>query len=71
MDEWLEDFWGELLSEEPMRIIAAWDLLDAEAQLAIRAHLQRMTTETGWADVQRDAAGSALAAIETEDKKNT
>ncbi|MHB8748876.1 MAG: hypothetical protein ACYDBJ_06775 [Aggregatilineales bacterium] len=68
MADWLEDFWGDLLSEEPLRIIAAWELLDAEAQVAIHAHLQRMMIEDGWADVQRDAARAALHAIDSDDE---
>lgn len=67
MDKWLEEFWGDLLSEEPLRIVAAWKLLDAVAQAAIRTHLQRMATEEGWADVQRDAARTTLATIDSED----
>jgi len=66
MDDWLEDFWGDLLSEEPQRILAAWELLDAAAQAAIRAHLRRMVSEEGWADVQRAAARAALATIDAD-----
>ena len=71
MDDWLEDFWGDLLSAEPLRIIAAWELLDAEAQAAIYAHLQRMIMEEGWAEVQREAARAALETIDSADKKST
>ncbi len=70
MADWLEDFWGDLLSEEPLRIIAAWELLDMESQTAIHAHLQRMVIEDGWAEVQRDAARAALYTIDS-DTENT
>jgi hypothetical protein len=63
VDDWLEEFWGDMLSEEPLRIRAAWVTLDAEEQIALRAHLTRMATETGWAEVQRLAARAALQAI--------
>jgi len=63
MSEWLEEFWGDMLSEEPMRIIAVWSLLKPDEKVAIYTHLQRMTTEEGWAEVQRQAAQAALSAI--------
>ena len=66
MSEWLEDFWGDLLSEEPARVIAAWKQIDPEARVAVREHLQRMATEDGWADGQRDSARVALHAIDPE-----
>ena len=71
MSDWLEDFWGDLLSEEPARIIAAWELLDAESREAIHAHLQRMVSEDGWANVQRDAARAALNAIDSNKKPSS
>ena len=69
MDE-LEDFWGDILSEEPARIVAAWLTLDAAEQIAIRDHLTRMANEEGWLKEQRAAAQAALNAIvgESEDK---
>ncbi len=63
MSDWLEEFWGDMLSEEPLRIQAAWSLLQPDEQAAIHAHLQRMTTEEGWAEVQRMAAQAALDVI--------
>jgi hypothetical protein len=65
MSDWLEEFWGDLLSEEPTRIAAAWALLQAaDERQAVRDHLHKMATEDGWANVQRQAALAALAAIE-------
>jgi len=64
MDTWLEDFWADMLSEEPARIRAAFARLhDEEERAAILAHLRRMATEDGWAAVQRDSARAALAVL--------
>ncbi|MBI5931396.1 MAG: hypothetical protein HY862_18960 [Chloroflexi bacterium] len=64
MDKWLEKFWGEILSREPQRILAAMSSLpDEEERAAIIAHLQRMTTENGWLEPQRISAEAALAAL--------
>ncbi len=69
MDE-LEEFWSGILSEEPVRIIAAWLTLDAVEQITVRDHLTRMATDEGWEQQQRRAARAALNAIvgESEDK---
>jgi hypothetical protein len=64
--DWLEEFWEDMLSEEPIRIVAAWVTLDEEAKVAIWLHLERMASEEGWAEVQRAAAQAALDAIEQE-----
>lgn len=63
MSSWLEEFWGDLLSEEPLRVIAVWVPLDDEEKAAIHAHLKRMATETGWTAGQQQAARAALEAI--------
>jgi hypothetical protein len=68
VDDGLGEFWSDILSEEPLRIMAAWVTLDAEAQKAVRAHLMRMATETGWAEVQRLSARAALHAIADDDE---
>ena len=64
--DWLEEFWGDLLSEEPLRIVAAWSTLNNEEKLIIHEHLVKMSSDEGWADVQRDAAIIALQAIDSE-----
>lgn len=61
---WLEEFWSDMLSEEPLRIIAAWLTLDAESQISVRAHLQEMATEDGWAASQRESAQTALSVLD-------
>jgi len=63
MSDELEQFWEDLLSEEPARIAHAWATLDEQEQKVIRDHLLRMTTEDGWLDVQRQAAQAALDVI--------
>jgi hypothetical protein len=66
MMDWLAEFWGDLLSEEPLRIVAAWATLGEEEKVTIHLHLTHMATEEGWSDVQRIAAQSALRAIDDE-----
>jgi hypothetical protein len=65
--EWLEEFWSDMLSEEPLRIVAAFTVLDAEEKVAVHNHLVQMTTEEGWAEGQRDSALAALAALADND----
>jgi hypothetical protein len=62
--DWLEEFWGDLLSEEPLRVVAAWATLADDEKVTIHAHLVKMIAEDGWADVQRAAAQAALDAID-------
>ena len=64
--DWLEEFWGDLLSEEPLRIVAAWTTLDEEEKVSVHLHLTRMASEEGWSNVQRNAAQVALRAIEDD-----
>jgi hypothetical protein len=64
--DWLDEFWGDLLSEEPLRIIAAWSTLDANEQAVIFEHLSHMAADEGWADVQKVAAQATLYAIQNE-----
>ncbi len=64
MDKWLEKFWGEVLSRDPQRILAAMSSIkDAEEREAIITHLRRMATEEGWLEPQRISAEAALAAL--------
>jgi hypothetical protein len=59
----LDNFWEELLSEDPARIRRAWgDLTDEEA-LAVLDHLRRMAEEEGWHPDQRRAAAAALRVV--------
>ncbi len=58
-----EALWAELLSEEPARIRKAWLELDDDEADAVLEHLNKMTKEEGWADIQRESAAAALRAI--------
>lgn len=59
----LEILWEGLLSRRPEEIWAAFNRLTRQEQAAVRAHLQRMATETGWHPEQRRSAQAALAAL--------
>lgn len=61
---WLDEFWADLLSEEPLRITAAWVTLDTESQQKVLEHLQKMATEEGWQPAQRESALAALAVLD-------
>lgn len=64
MSEWLEHFWGEILSREPTRTRAAFaELKDEAERQAVVEHLRRMATEDGWTEPQRVSAQRALAAL--------
>jgi hypothetical protein len=63
----IEEFWSDLLSEEPLRIVAAWLTLTAEEKVVIHAHLMKMAVEDGWAEVQRAAAQAALYTIDEDE----
>ena len=65
--DWLDDFWADLLSEEPLRVMAVWSTLNADERDIILDHLTNMATGEGWADVQRVAAQTALHAIQGEE----
>lgn len=64
MDRWLEEFWGDLLSEEAPRIRAAFGrLTDPAERTATLDHLRKMATEEGWSPLQQEAARAALAVL--------
>lgn len=67
MDDELELFWADLLSEESDRVIAAWITLEDAEQATVLDHLRRMVSEAGYAESQATAAQTALHIIETED----
>jgi hypothetical protein len=66
--DWLEEFWEDILSETPLRIVSAWVRLSEDEQNTVRAHLTAMTTEDGWAEVQRAAAQAALESISNSEQ---
>ena len=65
MASWLEKFWGELLSRDAARALAAFKTLkDPKEREAIVSHLQAMASEAGWTEPQRISAKHALDAIQ-------
>jgi hypothetical protein len=61
----LEIFWDNLLSRDPVKILAVLKPLNSHDRNAAIQHLQRMVNEEGWHDEQRQSALSALKVIET------
>lgn len=62
--DWLEIFWEDILSEDAARTKAAFDSLTTlEERTGVYRHLERMASEEGWAESQRDAALAALATL--------
>ena len=59
----IERLWDEILSREPARIQAAFKSLPTKEKLAVRAHLIKMTTDSGWHPPQIESAQIALEAI--------
>jgi hypothetical protein len=59
----IEDFWNDMLSEEPARVRKAWLELDDEAADALLKHLRKMSNEDGWTAPQRQSASTALKII--------
>jgi len=55
-----ETIWANILSRDARRILAAWDGLTPDEQIAVKAHLTRMASETGWSKPQRISAQTAL-----------
>jgi hypothetical protein len=64
VDDELEAFWNKLLSRDPLQIHEVFDPLDAATRRQILSHLQRMASEEGWLDEQRESARAALKTIE-------
>jgi hypothetical protein len=67
----LEAFWGQLLSEDPAQIRAAWARLNSDERDAILAHLVTMATDEGWSEPQRLAAQAALDVLRDDDTRAT
>jgi len=60
-----EALWEMLLSRDPARVRAAWNLLGPDERAAVRAHLERMSAEEGWVKAQRDSAQAALDLLDS------
>jgi len=63
-------FWEELLSGEPQRAQAVFAPLSNDEKRAVRAHLGRMVSESGWQAAQRKSARAALNALEENSHGN-
>jgi hypothetical protein len=61
----LQYFWGNLLSRNPAQIESVFMALDPTSKEAVIAHLQKMTSETGWHPAQVESARAALQTIQS------
>ncbi len=59
----VEEFWEQILSREPERVLEAWKTLSEKEQRSVWHHLEKMVYEDGWADPQRDSAKAALRVL--------
>ncbi len=59
----LERLWADLLSEDPLKVVAAMLGLPAEERQAALAHLHVMASEPGWNEGQLRRARKALEII--------
>ena len=59
-----EDFWADVLSEDPSRIRRVWDNLTDEECQAVLAHLKHMCDDANWLPAQQQAATVALNVIQ-------
>ncbi|MCD4673704.1 MAG: hypothetical protein K8R77_13655 [Anaerolineaceae bacterium] len=62
-DAFLEEFWDNLLSSEPQKILTAFKPLDSENRQVVLDHLNRMLNEVGWHSEQRESAQTALKTL--------
>ncbi len=60
----IDELWEHLLSEDAAKIRKAWTELKDDEASAVLAHLRRMATEDGWAEVQKQAASEAIKIIQ-------
>jgi len=60
----LETVWTELLSQRPSRIRRVWARLAPPERSSVLAHLRQMVDGEGWQPAQREAARSALEALD-------
>lgn len=60
----LSELWGDLLSEEPKRILRARAQLTEAEATAVLEHLHRMRDEDGWHPEQRASAAVALRVLQ-------
>ncbi|MEE4194519.1 MAG: hypothetical protein V2J07_04900 [Anaerolineae bacterium] len=58
-------FWENLLSRDPEKVKAAWQMLPIEYRKDVRDHLVSMVTELDWHPEQVKSAEAALDVIDT------
>ena len=63
----IEDrFWSEILSGDPQAVRRMWAALNRQERGIVKGHLDRLASEDGWSEEQRQAAQAALSIIESE-----
>ena len=66
LETFLEKTWGDLLSRDAEKILAAFRSLDTNSREEVLTHLRRMSSEPGWHPEQVISAAAALAMISKE-----
>jgi hypothetical protein len=66
----LEEFWDNLLSRQPEKIISAYTKLNSNERTAVKRHLRRMTSEPGWHPQQQRSAKIAISALNDHYRDN-
>jgi len=59
----VEQLWDNLLSRQHKLVRAAFESLGEDEQVAVLAHLRKMTSEPDWHPEQRASAMAALEAL--------
>ena len=60
----IQEFWDNLLSEQPEKIRETYTQMDAKLQQHVLVHLYKMINEPGWHPAQVGAAQFAINTIE-------
>ena len=63
LEEYLESVWDGILSEDEEIIQETFLSLSAEDQQVVRAHLQKMVSESGWHPFQVQSASKAIKVL--------
>jgi hypothetical protein len=64
MNDELQEFWDNIFSEQPEKIINAYSLLNARLQQSVIIHLYNIINEPGWQPAKVVAAQFAIDTIE-------
>lgn len=60
----IENFWENILSEDPQKILSVYKDINAEEKKHLIIHLYKMVNEPGWQKSQRQTAQKAIDTIE-------